>query len=164
MVAFPTRFIILGELSLPERRSLLSPQPSSKPRRRGGQPGNTNALKHGFYSRRFSPTDLKDLEDCDSPGLQDEITLLRIFIRRLVDIAYDAPTIENFIDTSRILILGISSLNRMVKTQKLVFGNLSQLDSALTQALREIGEAIMNPEPGQDPLSMEPFLKPDVKD
>ena len=32
--------------------------PGSQP---GAQPGNTNALKHGFYSRRFSNSECLDL-------------------------------------------------------------------------------------------------------
>ena len=30
---------------------------NKSPHKRGGQPGNTNALKHGFYSRRGSPVE-----------------------------------------------------------------------------------------------------------
>lgn len=31
-------------------------------RKRGGQLGNLNALKHGFYSRQFKGMELDDLE------------------------------------------------------------------------------------------------------
>jgi hypothetical protein len=32
-------------------------------RKRGGQPGNGNALRHGFYSRRFTRQEVEDLEN-----------------------------------------------------------------------------------------------------
>lgn len=50
--------------------------------KRGGQPGNTNALKHGFYSGKFTPLELTDLETALGDGLGDEIALLRVMIRR----------------------------------------------------------------------------------
>ncbi len=31
-------------------------------KRRGGQPGNVNAVKHGFYSRRFHEIEAADQE------------------------------------------------------------------------------------------------------
>jgi hypothetical protein len=42
-------------------------------RSRGAQPGNTNALKHGFYSKRFSQLELTDLETALGDGLGDEV-------------------------------------------------------------------------------------------
>jgi hypothetical protein len=32
------------------------------PRPRGGQHGNRNAFKHGFYARAFSSSEVKDIE------------------------------------------------------------------------------------------------------
>ena len=52
---------------------------SLAPRKRGGQPGNTNSLKHGYYSTRFSLADLTDLENHSFSGLHDEITMLRVY-------------------------------------------------------------------------------------
>jgi len=51
-------------------------------RKRGAQPGNTNAIKHGFYARNFSPAEHLDLEAAPSQCLSDEIALLRVLIRR----------------------------------------------------------------------------------
>jgi hypothetical protein len=56
-------------------------------RHRGAQPGNTNALKHGFYSARFSPLEARDLDVALRDGVEDEIALLRITIRRVFDLA-----------------------------------------------------------------------------
>ena len=49
----------------------------------GDSQGNWNALKHGYYSKRFNPLELKDLDTVLTDGLQDEIALLRVIIRRV---------------------------------------------------------------------------------
>ena len=41
----------------------------SSSRRPGGQPGNTNALKHGFYASKFKPHQLDDY-NC-TPGTDE---------------------------------------------------------------------------------------------
>ena len=50
----------------------------------GGQPGNTNALKHGFYARKFKPHHLDDYTRASLvTGLDEEIALLRLVILNL---------------------------------------------------------------------------------
>ena len=44
-----------------------------------------NNFKHGFYSRRIKKRDLTGLESTDVAGLVEEITLIRVFTRRLVE-------------------------------------------------------------------------------
>ena len=51
-------------------------------RKRGGQAGNTNALKHGFYTKNFSLAERRGLEATKEIVLADEIALLRVLIRR----------------------------------------------------------------------------------
>lgn len=51
-------------------------------KKRGGQPGNTNALKHGFYTNNFSLAERQGLEAIKEIVLADEIALLRVLIRR----------------------------------------------------------------------------------
>jgi hypothetical protein len=60
---------------------------ATKPKRktkRGGQPGNTNSVRHGFYSRRFQDLEVEDLGQVKG-GLKDEIAMLRVSIRRVFD-------------------------------------------------------------------------------
>ncbi len=54
-------------------------------RRKGGQPGNLNALKHGFYSKHFLKGEIMDLEEADD--LQEEIGMMRVVTRRLLKMA-----------------------------------------------------------------------------
>ena len=55
---------------------------SQTTRKRGAQPGNTNALKHGFYTKNFSLAERRGLEATQEIVLADEIALLRVLIRR----------------------------------------------------------------------------------
>jgi len=61
--------------------------PTKEPvkRKRGGQPGNTNAFKHGFYSKNFSLAERRGLQSANGVVLGDEIALLRVLIRRFAD-------------------------------------------------------------------------------
>ncbi len=56
-----------------------------KKRKRGGQPGNTNAFKHGFYAKNFSLTERRGLQATEGIVLGDEIALLRVLIRRFAE-------------------------------------------------------------------------------
>jgi len=55
----------------------------------GGQPGNRNAFKHGFYAKKYFPLEISDLDTALGEGLLDEIALLRVTIRRVFEIAND---------------------------------------------------------------------------
>ncbi len=57
----------------------LVPETVPLPRRRGGQPGNRNARKHGFYASALSPEQQESLEDAAAlKDLQSEIALMRV--------------------------------------------------------------------------------------
>ena len=74
----------------PSTTSASDEEPGSKDekpqRKSGGQPGNQNARKHGFYSRHFTPDQAKQLEDAgDLRDLGPEIALLRVKLNALLD-------------------------------------------------------------------------------
>ena len=52
-------------------------------RKPGGQPGNSNALKYGFYTKNFSLAERRGLQAAEGVVLGDEISLLRVLIRAL---------------------------------------------------------------------------------
>ena len=70
----------------------MSKPTSPSPRRPGAPPGNQNALKHGFYTRRLKKRDLTGVETTDVSSLVEEIALIRLFTRRLVESASPMPT------------------------------------------------------------------------
>jgi len=54
-------------------------------RRRGAQPGNQNARKHGFYSRALEEAEGLELaEAAEVEGLDGEIAVLRLKLRQLL--------------------------------------------------------------------------------
>jgi hypothetical protein len=113
---------------------------NTKPKRkRGGQPGNTNALKHGFYSHRFRNIELSDLDSALSDGLVDEIALLRVIIRRVFEYA---DTGDQDLDawTRTLNTLGAAStrLAGLIRTQQVITGNGGDVVDVLSQAIGEV--------------------------
>jgi len=60
-------------------RHAKTPHPPAKPRR-GAQPGNSNAYKHGFYSSRLPPADLQSAEKHRTDDLQADIDMVTVSI------------------------------------------------------------------------------------
>jgi hypothetical protein len=115
----------------------LTPTP---PRRRGAPPGNHNALKHGFYTTRFKKADLTAYQTAEFTGLAEEIALLRIYIRRVVELGVGVDQLAQSINTLRALSLAIACLNRLVKTQVL----LASSDDEISIAIREVLDELTN--------------------
>jgi hypothetical protein len=62
------------------------PAPRSQGRRqRGGQPGNHNALKHGFYSGLIRPRERQLLDQLPAADLAAEIELIHITTARFLE-------------------------------------------------------------------------------
>ena len=114
-----------------------SPTPE---RRRGAQPGNTNALKHGFYSRQMDTLELLEFDDQGAKGLQDEITMLRLYIRRVLSLAGRTQTLRESLDTVRAISLAATSLTRLLKAHKLLYGPPDELEALINQAIAEVNE------------------------
>ena len=100
-------------LGIPQKAPLngLSVDEKKRPKRkRGGQPGNQNARKHGFYSTHLPPEQAKLLEEAgDLRDLRPEIALLRVKLNTLLD----DP------DTSPELILKtVHALTRLLSVQR----------------------------------------------
>ena len=112
----------------------------SSKRPRGAPSGNLNALKHGFYSRRFKRRDARDLEGHDFHGLADEITMMRVFLRDVVERYDEAGTLAETVDLLRAVCLAATSLTRLVKTHQLIAGNAehNRLVQDFYRALDEI--------------------------
>ena len=129
-------------------------------RKRGGQPGNKNALKHGFYAqsqelllpsptekgargqpdrlneRAISPTNVDPLEHSES--LQEEIAMLRDFMRRVVTESDRPLTHSELLDTLRVLSLAASSIARLVKIQELNLGGVEEIRRTIANAISEV--------------------------
>ncbi len=108
-------------------------------RKRGGQPGNSNALKHGFYSRRFCDLERRDLDASLDDDLRSEAAMLRVQIRRVFDLAADVDDVEQASSLLRILALSVGRLAGLLRVQALY--GLSAADDygrTLNEALTEL--------------------------
>jgi hypothetical protein len=109
-------------------------------RSRGAQPGNLNALKHGFYSRQFRKAELTDLDTCQFAGLNDEIAMLRVYLRRLVESGQDVSSFTEMLNLGRVLCLTSSSLTRMLRAQQALGSVKDEWSRAILQAISELSE------------------------
>ena len=101
-------------------------------RNRGGQPGNRNALKHGYYSRIFNKAERADYYSAgDVQGIDEEIALIRHVIK----------TVASFKDDKHILVLvrAANVLNKLVRTrQKIQYGRYDELKTAVSDIVRDV--------------------------
>lgn len=108
---------------------MTTPQTNPPKRRLGAPPGNSNALKHGFYARHSRPS---------SAGLQDEINLLRVYIRRVVELSHDAASLPEAVSLLRVLSLAATSLTRLIRTQSYIASLNTPYKEEIEQALSEV--------------------------
>jgi hypothetical protein len=114
-------------------------KPNSPKRPRGAQPNNTNAVKHGFYSRQFHGLETQDLDSALLDGLEDEIALLRVIIRRVFDYSSSAEqNLETWSTALSTLGAAATRLAHLLRTQKLLGGEDSTSSAALSEALAAV--------------------------
>ena len=115
-----------GDLQHPKRKS-------------GGQIGNWNAFKHGFYSRRFRPLEVSDLDTVLSDGLVDEIALLRVIIRRVFEFAdSDAADLDTWTRSLNTLGAASTRLAGLLRTQAILTGGSGNVLDVLSAAIGEV--------------------------
>ena len=111
------------------------------PKKPGGQPGNKNAARHGFYSARFQPAEKADLTRTASEKLDviGEIALLRTYINRLAkQIELKEKPDEKAIASLYLLTNMTIAVSTQVRTHYLIYGKGSEVEISITQALEEI--------------------------
>jgi hypothetical protein len=113
-----------------------------QPRRRGAPEGNLNALKHGFYSRRFRSGELEDLAHQPDSMLQDEIDMLRIINRRVVDLAEEGKSADEILGFYSFIALTSLRLATLLRTQKLLLQGNRQGDALLVALDKVINETL----------------------
>ena len=105
---------------------------------RGAPKGNLNALKHGFYSRLFHASEASDLAPDQLTSLENEIKLLRIMIRRTMELA---DGIQDLREATRVLdALGAASarLSALLRVHKNLNKSETPLLDELSIAIQEV--------------------------
>ena len=122
-----------------------------KKRKKGAQPGNLNALKHGFYSRQFRERELTDLEEIDAEGLENEIAMLRVMIRRLMEMVNNCDNLDQLNAVVGTLGMASSRLASMLRTESFI-DKKQEIDDEISRGLHaaaiELG--IIKEEDGND--------------
>jgi hypothetical protein len=115
-------------------------QAEDRPRRkRGAQPGNRNAFKHGYYGRYFATLENGDLDALLSGGLQDEITMMRVITRRVMKLSKGVTNLDEAITVLGALGNAATRLAVLLKTQKLLGDEQpDEVTAALNQALSDV--------------------------
>ena len=130
---------------------------STPKRKRGGQKGNQNALKYGFYTRHLRPSEIKDLQENSITGVQEEIAMQRIVTRRLVECLEQAQGPAEVADLGKAIATVVNSLGRLIRIQNLVAGPQSEAEATFLEALeavhRELNIDNCNPPPEDDQVS-----------
>jgi uncharacterized protein YjcR len=118
-------------------------------RKRGAPNGNWNAFKHGFYSKRFKPLEIQDLDTALGDGLEDEIALLRVIIRRVFEYADDddKQTLDQWSRTLNTLGAASTRLAALIRTQQVVSGGGSSVLDLLSEAIGGISHELGLGEP-----------------
>lgn len=99
--------------------------------KKGAQPGNQNARKHGFYSRALTEAEALELEDASMvEGLDQEIALLRIKLRTLV--ANEPDRIDLHLEAA-------TGIARLIKTRYQITKEQKQsLKEAIQKVLTDV--------------------------
>jgi hypothetical protein len=111
-------------------------EPNKRPR--GGQPRNLNAAKHLFYSRHFKSGELVDLDAMLAQGLESEISLMRVLVRRVMEAAGEVDSVDHLLYLLSALGMASTRLGGLLKTQKLLGSDQqSEVEAAINEALSE---------------------------
>ena len=104
---------------------------SQTKRKRGGQPGNLNAIKHGRYARSVPP---ESSPASIASSLEEEINMLRTETRRLFELAHKSADIDQMIKVLGALGLASIRTSRLLEAQKEI-GNGDQVLAYISEAL-----------------------------
>ncbi len=99
------------------------PEEATPSRKRGAPPGNINALKHGFYSQRFNSGELLDLLEIPDGSVKDEIDMLRVITRRVLELMATGATSQDVLDFYKIIGQTCLQISNLLRTQKFLDGN-----------------------------------------
>jgi hypothetical protein len=107
---------------------------------RGGQLGNTNALKYGFYASVFKPDEIRKLEKITQAELIDEVALLRVLIKRTVVSMNDLSNLDlmDFLRCIRVITFAGACVEKLERTRKLVFDEPVTHGKLLARAIEDL--------------------------
>ena len=122
------------------------------PKKRGGQPNNKNAYKHGFYSKYFSAFEGKALSEIPVTDTTDQIGLMRVQIDRFMQVyttSLEELDFEERLAALRAVTLAVGRIASLERIQSSAGKNLDQYNEFM-QVLEQLND-IPDQELDQDP-------------
>ena len=112
------------------------------PNPRGAPRGNLKALKNGFYSRLFHASESSDLSNDPPATLEHEITLLRVMMRRTMELA---DGVDDLREATRVLDALGAAANRLaclLRAQKNLDESHSQMVDEISIAIQQVNQEL----------------------
>ena len=108
-------------------------------RKGGGQPGNTNALKHGIYSQHIS---IQDDEEVDTMPLDinnDELTFARVRLKSCI-LKQAAASPDDWLSYEKAITLYLSRIVSMIHHNAVLGGDRKTGFVTVLEMIRQINE------------------------
>jgi uncharacterized protein YjcR len=111
-----------------------APAPQPK-RKRGGQLGNKNAFRHGFYSKAYTLSEMQQLDSNVKGEFLDEINLARVNASHLAELMKDYKTMPftDFIAASNALNNYLDRIQSLSRAQRFIYQNQTTVEKALEE-------------------------------
>lgn len=118
-------------------------------KKRGAQPGNKNALRHGFYANKFTTDENARLDSQQATDLTAEIALLRVCMDRLTG-QLDFSLIErtdaqgntsrdmHYLHQLNTLATIAQSIGTLARTEYLIRGKSEGIQNSILEALEMV--------------------------
>jgi hypothetical protein len=107
-------------------------------RKPGAQPGNGNALRHGFYAKSFTEAEMRRLDKDIEGEFIDEIALARTNASRLAELLkdYKNMSLADFVSASNALNNYLDRIQSLSRAQRFMYRNQTTLEQALEELAR----------------------------
>jgi hypothetical protein len=107
-------------------------------RKPGAQPGNGNALRHGFYAKSFTEAEMRRLDKDIEGEFLDEIALARTNASRLAELLkdYKSMSLDDVVSASNALNNYLDRIQSLSRAQRFMYRNQTTLEQALEELAR----------------------------
>jgi hypothetical protein len=107
-------------------------------RKPGAQPGNGNALRHGFYAKSFTEAEMRRLDKDIEGEFIDEIALARTNASRLAELLkdYKNMSLADIVSVSNALNNYLDRIQSLSRAQRFMYRNQTTLEQALEELAR----------------------------
>ena len=109
--------------------------PKDSKRKEGGQPRNTNALKHGLYARHYTAAESDRMEQMPAMESLHEIHLLRLTIEKILSMIETCEDDDRRVKLYNTLYQGVQRLMTAMRTQSILVGDSQEILTSFWEAV-----------------------------